>query len=254
VNLTLVSIQVYNDCKSPGIEWKIIPTIEIRPHQQQGDDSIRGLVLIQNLRHRLQNNETNNKLQRYPHMKVNDVHKFDAGCDVTYYDEVQLEEIANGIQMDWISSLDISSPSARTVAYRYNSGLRGSTLVHFSNNCPLLEKVTYHNIKDISDIYMCGTDMGSLNNLKEIHMNNSAFYCENPDAHFIFYLCCKALERVSIRDAKLHLYEQADKIVPQTTLIRFVRNVSSLRWFRSDLTQENMDMLRLERPDIEFLN
>jgi hypothetical protein len=27
INLTLVSKQIYKDCKRPGIEWKIIPTI-----------------------------------------------------------------------------------------------------------------------------------------------------------------------------------------------------------------------------------
>jgi hypothetical protein len=43
-------------------------------------------------------------------------------------------------------------------------------------------------------------------------------------------------------------------IIPLNALIKFVRNVPSLQWFRSDLTQENIDLLRLERPDIEFLD
>ena len=63
MNLTLVSRKVNEDCKRPGIEWKIIPTIEIRPRQQQGDDKIRGRVLMKNLTGHLQNNETNKKLQ-----------------------------------------------------------------------------------------------------------------------------------------------------------------------------------------------
>lgn len=40
----------------------------------------------------------------------------------------------------------------------------------------------------------------------------------------------------------------------QNALIKFVRNdPSTLRYFRSDLTLENTNMLRLERPGIELL-
>lgn len=50
-----------------------------------------------------------------------------------------------------------------------------------------------------------------------------------------------------------------DKPVPESTvqnlLIEFVRDApSTLRSFRSDLTAENIAMLRLERPEIDFLN
>ena len=38
-------------------------------------------------------------------------------------------------------------------------------------------------------------------------------------------------------------------------LLKFVRNApSTLRWFRSDLTPDNMTTLRLEQPGIELLN
>ena len=41
----------------------------------------------------------------------------------------------------------------------------------------------------------------------------------------------------------------------QNALIKFVRNApSTLRWFRSDLTPDNMTTLRLEQPGIELLN
>ena len=42
--------------------------------------------------------------------------------------------------------------------------------------------------------------------------------------------------------------------IPQDILIKFVRNSPSLQWLRSNLTQENMTMLRTERPEIEFVN
>jgi hypothetical protein len=45
MDLTLTSKQVCEDCKIPGIEWKIIPTIVIRPHQE-GFDSIESGTVI----------------------------------------------------------------------------------------------------------------------------------------------------------------------------------------------------------------
>ena len=103
INLTLLSKQFYKDCQRPGIDWKIISTIEIRAAQHHDDDSIRGRVLMQQLFQHLQNNETKEKLQCYPHMRIKDVHKFNIA-----YREIQ--EIARGIKMDWILSLEISSP------------------------------------------------------------------------------------------------------------------------------------------------
>ncbi|MGK3762516.1 MAG: hypothetical protein ACI8RD_014834 [Bacillariaceae sp.] len=66
------------------------------------------------------------------------------------------------------------------------------------------------------------------------------------------HYCSKALERVSIRNAKWQKDGDNTNTVPQNALIKLVRNAPSLRWFRSDLTQDNIDMLRLERPEIEF--
>jgi hypothetical protein len=42
-------------------------------------------------------------------------------------------------------------------------------------------------------------------------------------------------------------------VIPQNALTKFVRNISSLRWFRSDLMKENMTMLQLERPEIGII-
>ncbi|OEU23449.1 hypothetical protein FRACYDRAFT_267543 [Fragilariopsis cylindrus CCMP1102] len=69
----------------------------------------------------------------------------------------------------------------------------------------------------------------------------------------MFHRCCKALERVSIRN--MHFNDYRYKDFKQNLLIKFVRNAPpSLHWFRSDLTPDNMTMLRMERPGIELLN
>jgi hypothetical protein len=109
-------------------------------------------------------------------------------------------------------------------------------------------------------------------NLKEIIMDDSVFYCEYAQTmchgededdddedltrRFIFHRCCETLERVSIRNAKWFLDRtNITRMISQNALIKFVRLAPhTLRWFRSDLTQENINMLRLERPDIELIN
>ena len=105
-------------------------------------------------------------------------------------------------------------------------------------------------------------------------MNNSSFSIffreimdlNNHHEIFMFHYCCKALERVSIRNMKWNFtfghdfnddddIEDQKLIFVQNILIKFVRNAPpSLHWFRSDLTQDNMTMLRMERPGIELLN
>jgi hypothetical protein len=282
-NLTLVSKQVYEDCKQHGIEWKIIPTIEITPTYQQ-NDSIRGISLMQNLTRHLLNNETNEKLQCYSHLKIKNLDSLYVEYNGQHNDE--LFEIARGIQLDGILSLDISSLFASTICHTNsfpyalsnilpnlheinisNMCLFIGSLSKISRNCPLIEKVMWNNIKDVSHVYLNGYGMHRCNNLKEIHMNDSAFYCMNTRVkeeisnltdpafsnRFIFHRCCKTLERVSIRNAKC--FGVVHTSIPQNALIKFVRNAPpTLRWFRSDLTIENMNMLRLERPEIELLN
>jgi len=81
------------------------------------------------------------------------------------------------------------------------------------------------------------------------------------DDTFIFHCIKQSLERVSIKNIQIQ-YDlgsfYSDGTPPdilQNLLVKFVRsNAPSLCWFRSDLTKENMNMLRLERPGIELLN
>jgi hypothetical protein len=112
---------------------------------------------------------------------------------------------------------------------------------------------------------LCGWAMRFSNDLKEINIDNSYFrFVVNEDEYiivdlnnhqetYIFHHCCKSLECVSIRNMRYHFdWRDDDK---QNALIKFVRNAPSiLRWFRSDLTPNNMTMLRLERLGIELLN
>ncbi|OEU07394.1 hypothetical protein FRACYDRAFT_251199 [Fragilariopsis cylindrus CCMP1102] len=283
MNLSLVSKQS-NDiiCKELGNKNKIIPVFEI------------GLIsmpaLCQNLLNHSLNRETNNKLQRYQIMRFKDSYKYtkdETNLSVEAFMELQRETMRK-VRFTGITSLDFDGfslsdqitdriyqnyliyifscilPKLREVKFSCMP-ITGLTLSNFSMNCPLLEKVTLNN-NDIFEkvIRLNGSDMRHSNSLKEIYLDCSGFECglqhrnaiedlnDQPEV-YMFHHCCKALERVSIRNPKLCY--QDDKIISQNTLIKFVRNAPlTLRWFRSDLTLNNMKMLRLERPGIELLN
>jgi hypothetical protein len=87
----------------------------------------------------------------------------------------------------------------------------------------------------------------------------------NHGVHVIFYHVRDILERVSIRNAKycvsskfpllMRMRDLSEpKAVPQEGLMKFVRHASNLRWFRSDLTPENVAILKAERPEITFVS
>lgn len=66
----------------------------------------------------------------------------------------------------------------------------------------------------------------------------------------------QALEGLSIKNAGWRHYQNGFDYehFPQEVIIKFVRLHPSLRWLRSDLTEENVAMLKEERPDIEFVS
>ena len=170
-----------------------------------------------------------------------------------------------------IDILLIILPKLRYVNFSNRCVTTYPILGQFLDNCPPLEIVTSNNSG--SHTYLSGLAMKTSNNLKEIHMDNSNFIIlwnkdrfANLNKHqdvFIFHECCKALEHVSIRYMNWNFSlghnfnndEDRKLILIQNILIKFVRNAPpTLHWFRSDLTLDNMTMLRMERPGIELLN
>merc|ERR1712232_1534627 len=120
--------------------------------------------------------------------------------------------------------------------------------------------------KNCSGLTAEGREFQHCNNLTELIMDDSSFKSDSThfpflsrisnlsdlaghDDDFVFGRCT-SVERLSIRNACLY-----GKRLPQNALIKFVRNApSSLRWFRSDLTKQNIHVLQKGRPGIEFLN
>ncbi|OEU07208.1 hypothetical protein FRACYDRAFT_251548 [Fragilariopsis cylindrus CCMP1102] len=131
-------------------------------------------------------------------------------------------------------------------------------------NFPLLEKFTANNLLCFA---LNGSNMRFCNSLKEIYMDHSSNNylgsrqkdkisdLNNHHEIFLFHYCCKALERVSIRNLRWGSKACRQNALTQNVLIKFVRNAPpSLHWFRSDLTPDNIRMLRMERPGIKLLN
>jgi hypothetical protein len=141
-----------------------------------------------------------------------------------------------------------------------------------SQFCANLDSLTWRN-QDASP-FLFRLDLDTVR-LRSVDMDGTAFYLFsfssagdgitdlfNDDdeggrgaSRCIFHRCVDQLERVSLRNATYYGYGDrvADaKSIPQRGLIEFVRRATNLRWFRSDLTPENVAMLRRERPDVTF--
>jgi len=290
--LNLVSKQLYKECNGPGIENPIIPVFQLSPigDNCSGGTCVCGSSqnFLQNMSYYQLDEQTSKTLQRYRHMEVKDIDKF--GYVIGH---VLLRKIMNNtIRMQGIVLLNISLPTQRQqrlpLLYQpptscslaialsrivpnlleldlSNTCSSGTILQNFSVHCPLLEKITCNNN---NNIYADGSEIQSATNLKEIFMDNciisylkpivTANNNNNNNNLFLFHYWSSRnklnLERVSIRNAKY--FGNFDKLViPQNALVKYIRNAPlSLQWFRSELSQENIDMLQLERPGIQFLN
>jgi len=140
-----------------------------------------------------------------------------------------------------------------------------TTLGRFSKCCPHLEKITLNNYDGLNLDFRC---LSTSTNLKELYIDDSTFTLPAPfqfrhiNVNFIFRGCYEKLERVSIRNFRRanHKDQDASNYVEtmsppsQRELVKFVRTAPLLRWFRSDLSKTNMNMLQQEFPEIEFLN
>jgi hypothetical protein len=97
------------------------------------------------------------------------------------------------------------------------------------------------------------------NQLRREYWFDSASYSNNG-ADWVLLREYTNLERVTLKNATyLERYGRRSgnsywKKLPQEALIKFVRHTPKLRWFCSDLTQDNIAILKEERPEVEFCN
>jgi hypothetical protein len=148
-----------------------------------------------------------------------------------------------------------------------NANVPESALRCFTNECRALEKVTWNNNHTCT--WISGDILAQCDYLKELYMDDSRFSYTSciegisleeeeggNDACILFH-CNTKLERVSLRNLKLTSVQglnipQPHPSLAQNRLIKFVRLTPSLRWFRSDLSPENVAVLQAERPEVTF--
>ena len=143
-----------------------------------------------------------------------------------------------------------------------NANVAESALRHFAGQCPALGKITWNNHHGNTN--MSGKALSACKSLKELYMDNSVFTFSIHEHHrlsvtndsCIFSRCNTVLERVSLTNAGVRFtfkpYRFPTLLMFQHSLIKFVRNSPNLRWFRSNLSPENVAMLRAERPEVTF--
>ena len=274
-------------CDHPGMNNNRIAPVLTIGASDNANDAGRTQRLVNNLIRRVSSHA--NFFQRYRRIEVKNILKFDPLPFHELYDIEDRDQRfqLDGIQLDGIVSLDISCPSNGPSSESYPGLLDALSCmlpnlreIDMSNNgtdcyyCdsilndvttkhPRLEKITWNNI------YLYALDLNmNTQHLKEIILDDATFYTlETVDAMSdltyspsIFLFCRsfgQVVERISIRNASWvddECYGSPPPTsIPQNALIKFIRNAPpSLRWFRSDLTPENIDMLRLERPLIDF--
>ena len=102
----------------------------------------------------------------------------------------------------------------------------------------------------------CCDHIKACQHLEELYLDDCRMLLSHEDLDPDLLWTCysssiKKLRRVSLRKAKW--YRKGSFCpVPQEALLKFVRCTPSLKWFRSDLTIENVATLQKERPDLTF--
>lgn len=81
---------------------------------------------------------------------------------------------------------------------------------------------------------------------------------QDPGEESIYmFMHCRNLQSLSIKGStwrRTHVDDDEPIPITQAMLIKFVRHTPTLRWLRSDLTDENIAMLEKERPEVTFVS
>jgi hypothetical protein len=155
-----------------------------------------------------------------------------------------------------LRALDVSHWKFRNISLRW-----------ISEHCKNLEQLAWrgHHFGD----GLSGYRLSHFPNLREVNMDGACFngggqvntvsvlYDEHYEEEFLFHRISDRVERVSIKNARYKNDGMEPTSIPQEGLAKFVRHARNLRWFRSDLTPSNIEMLRQElleqgRPEITF--
>ena len=93
-------------------------------------------------------------------------------------------------------------------------------------------------------------------NLEEVYLDRASLVFCHEDMDSDFLWACFAsnsqnLRRISLQKTMRYRNWRFSPL-PQSGLMKLVRNSPNLQWFRSDLTPANVEILRKERPNVTF--
>jgi hypothetical protein len=158
-------------------------------------------------------------------------------------------------------------PNLRELDLSYMFAISSDPIGAFFYNCPLT-RLTWNSGN--CNLFLDEYGPRIADNLAEIYMDGAEFeyHCPNfyQQQHFeeepnngrrsyYMFMRCKCLERVSIKNTRFVPFDREHEARPvsQGMIMKFVRHTPTLRWLRSDLTEENVVILQQERPDVTFV-
>ncbi|CAB9506780.1 expressed unknown protein [Seminavis robusta] len=159
-------------------------------------------------------------------------------------------------------------PNLQELDLSYNH-VTTAVLADAARNCPKLERIHLQNGLAGGVASSTGIDWKNCHALKELLLDGTLLQASKREVTEMFQdadnvvacplrYCMENLERVSLKGCRHYdrLPKNAVDVVSepftQLGLIKFVRNAPNLRWFRSDLTADNVKMLQQERPEVIF--
>lgn len=98
-----------------------------------------------------------------------------------------------------------------------------------------------------------GRNFRLASNLTELFLDDTKFQ-DVDRRHDYMFQHCSSLQRLSIKNATNDIYFTRAEPMPQERIVKMVRLHPTLRWLRSDLTEENVAMLQQERPEITLVS
>lgn len=168
------------------------------------------------------------------------------------------KEIAPSINKVWTQIM----PNLEQVNLSYTQ-VSHLSLADLSSNCPKLSKITCES--GILNASVQGYDLDRCKNLKALYLTDTWLAANKKECEEIFIdpdhiacpfsKCIENLERVSLKDAQFFDTKETHVVKPftQIGLMKFVRAAKKLQWFNSNLTAENIAILKKERPEITFV-
>lgn len=119
-----------------------------------------------------------------------------------------------------------------------------------TERCPALTKVTW---KNCSGLYECGYEFRQIANLTHLYLDGSTFSRYGlvhgvARSNLFLFVRCRQLTHLSLKGARIITFNgnNTEQPLPQESIIDMVRHCPTLRWLRSDLSEENVATLKQE--------